>query len=149
MTPACWAGVRVAQSVLKCPGPVKSGPWTSLRYGSTRVFGSGCWLFIHTLAAWQGSPVLASLAAVRTWALGGDAARGDADGTGLRRFGGQGRQLTGGCRRGRRRGLLLVRRTAHESQRQECTEQRGVLEVPAHAAQSMQHVGLLKRPAPG
>src|ERR1700682_6208147 len=71
MTPACWAGVRVGQSVFKSPGPVKSGPWTSLRYGSTRVFGSVCWLFIHTLAAWQACPYCDSVASegTSTWVV--------------------------------------------------------------------------------
>src|SRR6478735_9773275 len=69
MTPACWAGVRLAHGVLKFPGPVKWASWTIFRYGSTSVFGSACWLSIHTLAAWQAWPYCDSVASAGTSTL--------------------------------------------------------------------------------
>src|SRR6478735_7442732 len=69
MAPACCAGVRSAHGVLKFPGPLKSGAWTIFRYGSTSVFGSACWLSIHTLAAWQACPYCDSVASAGTSTL--------------------------------------------------------------------------------
>src|SRR5262245_8139344 len=66
MTPACCAGVRLPQGVLKLPGPMKSGVWIIFRYGSTRVFGSACWPSIHTFAAWQACPYCDSVASAGT-----------------------------------------------------------------------------------
>src|SRR5215217_6251720 len=69
ITPACCAGVSCAHGVLKLPGPTKSGAWRTFKYGSTSVFGSACWLSIHTLAAWQAWPYCSSVASAGTSTL--------------------------------------------------------------------------------
>ena len=125
MTPACWAGVRLAHGVLKFPGPVKSGfldhfqVWLDER------------LRIGLLAVHPHLGGMAGLAVLRFRGVGrhvhpcGDATGGDTDGAGLGRFSGQGRQLTGGRRRRDRcRRLLLVRRAAGDCERQQCGEYR-------------------------